>query len=73
MVLVLWQVAAAVFKQEAPNAEYFHCAMHSLNLSASKAVTVIEVQQAQDVVKETTSCFKQSAKRMSLLKSCITP
>ena len=36
---------AAVFKQEAPNAEYFHCVMHSLNLSASKAVTVIEMKQ----------------------------
>ena len=43
--------------------------MHSLNLSASKAVTVTEIQHAQDVVKET-SRFKHSAKRISLLKSC---
>ena len=63
--------AAARFEVEAPDAHYYHCAMHCLNLSAAKAITVQSIKQAQDVIKDITSCFRSSAKRTDLLKSCI--
>ena len=63
--------AAARFLVEAPNAYYYHCAMHCLNLSTAKAITVKSISHAQDVIKDTVSCFKSSAKRAGFLKSCI--
>ena len=62
--------AAARFLVEAPNAYYYHCAMHCLNLSTAKAITVKSISHVQDVIKDTVSCFKSSAKRAGLLKSC---
>ena len=64
-------VAAARFLVEAPNAHYYHCAMHCLNLSTAKAITVKYINHAQDVIKDTISCLKSSDKRADLLKSCI--
>jgi hypothetical protein len=63
--------AATQFKRDAINAHYYHCSMHCLNLSASKAVSIAAIRHAQDVVKETTTCFHSSAKRSSLLTLCI--
>ena len=63
--------AAARFEVEAPDAHYYDCAMHCLNLSSAKAITVQFIRQAQDVIKDITSCFRSSAKRTDLLKSCI--
>jgi len=53
------------------NADYFHCSMHCLNLSAMKTIKIPSLQQAQEVVSDTVSCFRSSAKRSGLLKSCI--
>ena len=64
--------AAARFQDDAPTAHYYHCSMHCLNLSASKAVSVPAIRHAEDIVKATTSCFRSSAKRTDLLTSCIT-
>jgi len=36
--------AAATVKAVAPLADYFHCAMHSLNLSVSQPVKVVEIR-----------------------------
>jgi len=55
---------------QAANAQYFHWAMHCLNLSAMKAISVTSVRHAQDV-SEAVSCFRSSAKRSALLKACI--
>jgi hypothetical protein len=63
--------AAAIFMKQAPHAHYFHCAMHCLNLSASQAVSVPAIRHAQDIVQEVSACFRSSAKRTDLLKSCI--
>ena len=63
--------AAARFLVDAPNAPYYHCAMHCLNLSAAKAVSNPAIRHAQDIIKETTTCFRSSAKRMELLKAFI--
>jgi len=56
-------VAAIVRERLAPLADYYHCAMHALNLSCSRAVTVTAIRHAQDIVTETTSFFGGSAKR----------
>ena len=50
---------------------YFHCAMHCLNLSASRTISIPAIQQAQAVIKNISACFRSSAKRTDLLKSCI--
>ena len=63
--------AAATFKKEAPMAMYFHCAMHCLNLSASRTISIPAIQQAQAVIKDIPACFRSSAKRTDLLESCI--
>ena len=52
--------AAARFLVEAPNAYHYHCAMHCLNMSTAKAITVKSISPAQDVIKNTVSCFKGS-------------
>ncbi len=63
--------AAANVLKQAPHAYYFHCAMHCLNLSAPKAVTVPAIQHAQVIVRDVSACFRSSAKRTELLKTCI--
>ena len=63
--------AAANVLKQAPHAYYFHCAMHCLNLIASKAVTVPAIQHAQVIVRDVLACFRSSAKRTELLKTCI--
>ena len=63
--------AAATFLAQAKKAQHFHCAMHCLNLCAAQAVKIPAIQHAQDVIKETVSFFKSSAKRTDMLKSCI--
>lgn len=50
--------AAKVFQEEAGNADFHHCIMHSLNLSASNTITVAGISHAQDVVKETYNVFR---------------
>jgi len=62
--------AAAAFLAQAKKAEYFHCAMHCLNLCAAQAVKIPAIQHAQDEIKETVF-FKSSVKRTDVLKSGI--
>jgi len=63
--------AAANFKLSATHAQYFHCAMHRLNLSAASTVQVPAIKHALDIVQETSTFFRSSAKRTELLKDCI--
>ena len=63
--------AAAVILKQAQNAHFYHCTMHCLNLNASKAVSIPAVRHAQDVVMAVSACFRSSAKRSDVLKSCI--
>jgi len=55
-------VAAIIRDKYAPMADYYHCAMHALNLSCSRAVSVSTVRHAQDIIAQTTSFFGSSAK-----------
>ena len=48
---------AARFEVEAPDAHYYHCAMHCLNLCSAKAITVQFIRRAQHVIKDITSCL----------------
>jgi len=49
------------FMHKAVNANYFHCSMHCLNLSAMKMMKIPSLQHAQEVVSDTVSCFRSSA------------
>jgi hypothetical protein len=48
------------FLAEAKKAQYFHCAMHCLNLCTAQAVKIPAIQHAQDVIKEMVSFFKST-------------
>ena len=61
----------SVVQNESPLAYYFHCAMHCLNVSASAAVKVSAIQNAENVVRKVVKMFKASAKKIPLLKYCI--
>ena len=59
--------ASSKFRSESNHANYFLCAMHCLNLSAKKAVSVPAIRNAHDTIKQVVTCFKSSSKRTSLL------
>ena len=63
--------ASSKFRSESNHAYYFHCAMHCLNLSAMKAVSVPAIRNAHYTIKQVVTCFKSSSERTSLLKSTI--
>jgi len=50
-------------------AQYYHFAIHRLNLCAVQAVNTPEIQHAQNIIIDTVSFFKYSAKRMELKKT----
>ncbi|KAL5268730.1 hypothetical protein ACHWQZ_G002542 [Mnemiopsis leidyi] len=62
---------AAFVKEKAPSADYFHCMMHKLNLSAASVIDDLNIQHAHATVKKVGTFFNSSAKRVDLLKSCI--
>ena len=55
--------ASSKFRSESNHAYYFHCAMHCLNLSAMKAVSVPAIRNAHDTIKQVLTCFKSNSKR----------
>lgn len=63
--------AAGVLKENHPLADYFHCCMHALNLSASTACTIHEIRHCEDIVSQTVSFIQHSAKRTRCLKKVI--
>jgi hypothetical protein len=61
---------AAHIKAIAPLADYYHCAMHALNLSCSRAVSVTEMRHTQDVLQDMTNFFRY-AKRNDFLADIV--
>ena len=61
----------SIVQNESPSAYYFYCATHCLNLSASAAVKVSAIENAENVSRKVVKMFKTSAKKTALLKSCI--
>ena len=62
-----WSGVTSVVQNESLLANYFHCAMHCLNLSASAAVKVSVIQNAENVAQRVVKMFKASAKKTALL------
>jgi len=63
--------AAAFVKSKAPLADYFHCTMHSFNLSASQSSKIVEIRHCFDCIQETVSFFRFSAKRTLCLENVV--
>jgi len=61
--------AAAEVRLQAPHAQYFHCAMHVLNLCASQSARVLEIRNCLDVVRQLTAFISSSAKRSLLFET----
>lgn len=62
---------AAFVKSKAPLADYFHCTMHSFDLSASHSSKIVEIRHCFDCIQETVSFFRFSAKRTLCLENVI--
>jgi hypothetical protein len=62
---------ATQIRQRAELAEYYHCMAHWVNLSASQAVKVAAIRNAQTVVQEASALFRTSSKKTAVLKQCI--
>ncbi|XP_072163566.1 52 kDa repressor of the inhibitor of the protein kinase-like [Diadema setosum] len=60
---------AAKVREQAPHAEYFHCAMHMLNLCATKTTEVVPVRNCLDTIQQITAFFNSSAKRVKHLEA----
>ena len=53
-----WSGVNSIVQNESPFTYYFHCAVHCLNLSASVAVKVSAMQNAENVArKKETKCY----------------
>jgi len=63
--------AAALVKSKAPLADYFHCTMHSFNLSASQSSKIVEIRHCLICIQEAVSFFRFSAKRTICLENVI--
>lgn len=61
----------ARLKAEVPQAVYFHCSSHQLNLALSKACSVPEIHRMICSLKSVGIFFKYSPKRQRHLESCI--
>jgi len=46
---------AALVKSKAPLSDYFHCTMHSFNLSASQSSKIVEIRHCFDCIQEAPS------------------
>lgn len=63
--------ATAHVKVFAPNAEYFHCANHGLNLATSQVTSVDVVRNAQSTMESIIVFITDSAKREDLLRHTV--
>lgn len=61
----------ALFKAEIPEATYYHCSSHQLNLALSNACTVPEVQRMVSTMKKLGVFFKYSPKKQRQLKNAV--
>ena len=64
-------VGAAAVLKENDLCDFFHCVMHNLNLAISHGCKQRDIENTMDTIKEVTSFFSFSAKRMELLKRVI--
>ena len=53
----------SIVQNKSPLAYYFYRAMHCLNLSASAAVKVSAIQNAENVARKVVKTFKTNAKK----------
>ncbi|XP_038059226.1 uncharacterized protein LOC119730416 [Patiria miniata] len=61
----------ANIKDVAPMADYYHCAMHGLNLATSRVVAVPVIRNAQDIMSSTITFVTDGAKREDLLTKIV--
>ena len=61
----------SIVQNKSALANYFHCAMHCISLSASAAVKVSAIQNAKNVARKVVKMFKTSVKKTASLKSCL--
>lgn len=62
---------AAIVRQEAPMALYFHCMLHCFNLCVSQSVNVISIRNCLDLVREIIGFFNFSASRNHTMQQTI--
>ncbi|KAF0313820.1 hypothetical protein FJT64_015630 [Amphibalanus amphitrite] len=63
--------AAAVLKRDNPLCDYYHCAMHALNLCVAACTDQADVRACLTTVKALTTFFNTSAKRAEALQRAV--
>ena len=56
---------AAHIREKVPQADYFHCMAHWLNLSAAHAVDVPAIRNALGLIQQIVAAFRSSSKNFS--------
>ena len=68
----IYRGCQALIKKKCPNAEYYHCSNHCLNLALVDSCSIPEIRNMMGTIKEIINFFSDSLKRMQALRSEIT-
>jgi len=68
----IYQGCQAIMKQKCPDADYYHCSNHCLNLALVDSCSITQIRNMIGTIKEVINFFKHSPKRMFALRSEIT-
>ncbi|CAF3049757.1 unnamed protein product [Rotaria sp. Silwood2] len=61
-----------LIKQKCPDAEYYHCSNHCLNLALMNSCSISQIRNMMGTIKEIINFFTDSSKRLHALRSEIT-
>jgi hypothetical protein len=68
----IYQDCQTFVKQKCPDAEYYHCSNHCLNLALAYNCRIPQIRNMMRTIKEVITVFKDSPKRMFALRFEIT-
>ncbi|CAF0782449.1 unnamed protein product [Adineta steineri] len=68
----IYRGCQAFIKKKCPDAEYYHCSNHCLNLALVDSCSIPQIRNMMGTIKEIINFFKNSPKRMFALRSEIT-
>ncbi|CAF4623828.1 unnamed protein product, partial [Didymodactylos carnosus] len=68
----IYRGCQALIKLKCPDAEYYHCSNHCLNLALVDSCSISQIRNMMGTIKKIINFFKDSPKRMFALRSEIT-
>ena len=68
----IYRGCQAFIKKKCPDAEYYHCSNHCLNLALVDSCSISQIRNMMGTIKEVINFFSHSPKRMNALRTEIT-